>query len=67
MNKHLITLIESFNDLEAAVNEYVKAGGRIRTVLWSDWWVDLGYPINVLEAIYYIKTFKEPTCPRVRR
>ncbi len=56
LNKELVELLESYGDLEKAINEYITSGGVIKTVLWSGRWVDLGYPINALEAIYYILT-----------
>ncbi|MCD6324473.1 MAG: NTP transferase domain-containing protein, partial [Desulfurococcales archaeon] len=54
LNFELMDLIRSEKSLQEAVNKYVNGGGSIRTVLWSGVWVDLGYPINALEAMYYI-------------
>jgi len=54
LNKELMDLIERDESIESAINEYVASGNVVRTALWSDWWVDVGYPINLLEAIYYV-------------
>ncbi len=54
LNKDLSKLIESLGSVEEAINRYLESGGRIRTALWSGWWVDVGYPVNLLEAVYYV-------------
>ncbi len=54
LNSELTQLIASEGSLQEAVNDYVAKGGSVRTVLWSGIWVDLGYPINALEVMYYI-------------
>ncbi len=54
LNKELVSLIERLGNIEEAINEYVGSGGEIKTALWGDWWVDIGYPVNLLEATYYI-------------
>ncbi len=54
LNQKLVELLESTGSLEGAINRYVSDIGKVRTVLWSGVWVDLGYPVNVLEAMYYI-------------
>jgi len=54
LNKELVELIERDESIESAVNGYVASGNAVKTALWSDWWVDVGYPINLLEAIYYV-------------
>ncbi len=54
LNKELVDLIERNESIESAINEYVASGNAVKTALWSDWWVDVGYPINLLEAIYYV-------------
>lgn len=54
LNKELVELIERDESIESAVNDYVASGNAVKTALWSDWWVDVGYPINLLEAIYYV-------------
>jgi len=56
LNKELMNLIERDESIETAVNEYVGLGNPVKTALWSDWWVDVGYPINLLEAVYYVMT-----------
>lgn len=56
LNKELVDLIERNESIESAINEYVASGNAVKTALWSDWWVDVGYPINLLEAIYYVMT-----------
>jgi glucose-1-phosphate thymidylyltransferase len=54
LNQRLVDLLAEAESLEEAINRYISEGGRVRTVLWSGIWVDLGYPVNVLEAMYYI-------------
>jgi glucose-1-phosphate thymidylyltransferase len=54
LNQKLVDLLVEIGSLEGAINSYISEGGRVRTVLWSGVWVDLGYPVNVLEAMYYI-------------
>jgi len=56
LNKELVDLIERDKSIESAINEYITSGNAVKTALWSDWWVDVGYPINLLEAIYYVMT-----------
>jgi len=53
-NDSFLEVLESTESLEDGINEYVRRGGRIRTALWSGVWVDLGFPVNTLEAMYYI-------------
>jgi len=55
-NNDFLEVLESAENLEDGINKYVKAGGKIKTVLWSGMWVDLGLPVNTLEAMYYIMT-----------
>ncbi len=54
LNKELVDLIERDESIESAINEYVASGNAVKTALWSGWWVDVGYPINLLETIYYV-------------
>ncbi len=54
LNKGIIDLIEKENSLDRAINAYIKRGGKIVASIWSGWWVDIGYPWDLLEAIYYI-------------
>ncbi len=53
-NNDFLEVLENAGSLEEGINEYVKEGGKIRTTLWSGVWVDLGVPVNTLEAMYYI-------------
>ena len=53
LDKELVELIESEGSLDRAINSYV--GRRdLMASIWSGWWVDVGYPWNVLEAQYYL-------------
>ena len=54
LNDELLSELESLGRIDEAINTYIKKGGKIRTTIWSDWWVDIGYPINLLEAAYYL-------------
>ena len=53
-NNELLKSLQRTWSLEEGINEYIKQGGKIRTALWSGTWVDLGFPVNTLEAMYYI-------------
>jgi len=53
LNKDLVELIGSEKSLEGAVNSYIKRHDVVASI-WSGWWVDVGYPWNILEAQYYL-------------
>ncbi len=54
LNRELIELVRSFNSLDKAINYYIDRGGRIRAAIWGGLWIDIGYPWNLLEAIYHV-------------
>jgi len=54
LNKELVELIRSFNSLDEAINDYVNRGGKVRAAIWGGLWIDIGYPWNLLEAIYHV-------------
>jgi len=51
--KDMLELIESYNSFDKAVNEFINKGGKVRAAIWSGSWIDIGYPWNILEAIYF--------------
>ena len=53
LNKELVELIESEGSLDRAINSYVERHDLAASI-WSGWWVDVGYPWNVIEAQYYL-------------
>ena len=53
LDEELVRLIESEGSLDKAVNSYVRRYDMVASI-WSGWWVDVGYPWNVLEAQYYL-------------
>lgn len=54
LDEELADALAEEGDIGRAVTEYVRGGGTVRTALWSGWWVDIGHPINLLEAQYYV-------------
>ena len=54
LSEELAEALAEEGDIGKAVTEYVKGGGTVRTALWSGWWVDIGHPVNLLEAQYYV-------------
>ncbi len=53
-NNDFLELLKSAGSLEEGINKYIRQGGKIRTTLWSGLWIDLGFPVDTLEAMYYI-------------
>ena len=54
INDELLRLIEREGMIDRAINEYIEGGGKIIGAVWSGWWVDIGYPWDLLFATYYI-------------
>ncbi|ADM27324.1 Nucleotidyl transferase [Ignisphaera aggregans DSM 17230] len=54
LNEGIVKLIESGKSLDESINSYIERGGRIYAAIWSDWWIDIDYPIDILKAIYYL-------------
>ena len=53
LDRNLVELVESEGSLDKAVNTYVKTHDVLASI-WGGWWVDIGYPWNILEAQYYL-------------
>jgi len=54
LNRELVNSILSAGRIDEGVNSYVRSGGKIQAVIWSDWWVDIGSPVDILKALYYV-------------
>ncbi len=52
-NGKFVELLEKLGSYEGAVNEYI--GSEVmRVAMWSGWWVDIGFPWNLIEAQYFL-------------
>ncbi len=54
LNEDIVKSIRERESLGDSVNSYIESGGKIYAAIWSDWWVDIDYPIDILRAIYYL-------------
>ena len=54
LNAEIMNLIESYGALDKALNEYIRKGGKVRAAIWGGLWVDIGYPWDILTALYNI-------------
>ncbi len=59
LNKEIVDLIEEEEALDKAIRNYLSKGGKLIASIWSGWWVDVGYPWDILEAIYYILNMRK--------
>ena len=49
---HILDLLEKNLNLPEAINQLIQEGARIKTILWTGTWIDIGYPTDLLEADY---------------
>ncbi|MCD6301002.1 MAG: NTP transferase domain-containing protein [Staphylothermus sp.] len=49
---HILDLLEKNMNLPEAINQLIQEGAKIKTVLWTGTWIDIGYPADLLEADY---------------
>jgi glucose-1-phosphate thymidylyltransferase len=52
-NERLMNFIRDEANIEKGFMKYIRFG-NLYAALWSGWWVDIGYPWNMLEAVYYL-------------
>jgi len=52
LNKEFLAILEEEESMGKALEKYVKLDNVIASV-WSGWWVDIGYPWDLLRALYY--------------
>ncbi|OYT51055.1 MAG: hypothetical protein B6U73_02715 [Desulfurococcales archaeon ex4484_204] len=63
-NEQIVRLMERLGRLDEAISEYCRTS-PIKAAVWSGWWVDVGYPWNVLEALYYtLSEYRESVISR---
>jgi NDP-sugar pyrophosphorylase family protein len=52
-DKELIEVLEESSTVDEAFKRYI--GRRVfKVAIWSGWWVDIGFPWDLLKATYYI-------------
>ncbi len=54
LNLELVNSILRAGSIDEGINNYIRSGGKIQAVIWSDWWVDIGLPVDILKALYYV-------------
>ena len=52
LNKRFLSILEEEDSMGKALEKFVKLH-KVLAAIWSGWWVDLGYPWDILRAIYH--------------
>lgn len=53
INKELVEVLEESLSVEEGIRRFISRRSLIAAI-WSGWWVDIGFPWDVLKANYYI-------------
>lgn len=53
INKELVEVLEESPSVEEGIKKFISRRSLIAAI-WSGWWVDIGFPWDVLKANYYI-------------
>lgn len=54
VSKELITVFEESSSVDEGIKKYVSGKGSVVAAIWSGWWVDIGFPWDILKANYYV-------------
>ncbi len=53
LNREFFNVLEESEDTGEAISKYTLRHGVLASI-WSGWWVDIGFPWDLLKATYYI-------------
>ncbi|RLE56712.1 MAG: hypothetical protein DRJ40_04785 [Thermoprotei archaeon] len=53
VNTEFFKLLEQYENFEVAMSKLIKLR-RVRSSIWSGWWVDIGFPWDLLRANYFV-------------
>lgn len=53
LNKDFFDVLEKSEDMGEALSEYSSKRSIIASI-WSGWWIDVGYPWDLLKAVYFV-------------
>ncbi len=53
LDEELVETLEEFSKVDEAINKYISKK-VLKAAIWSGWWVDIGFPWDLLKANYYI-------------
>lgn len=52
-DKELVDTLEEFSNVDEGMRKYVSRKA-LKAAIWSGWWVDIGFPWDLLKANYYV-------------